>query len=63
MHSEEDPLFHFEGLQMGLFVFHRKRLEPSVTMATTRRCHSVSGAKFKEHCSDKESHLTTGKFN
>ena len=59
MCSELDPLTHFKRLEMGIFVFHRKRLEPRVLpWQQHSRCHSVpvvmyiSGAKFGEHCSN-----------
>ena len=41
--SEQDPLSLFEGLQIGILVFHRKRLEPKVLpWQQHRRCLSVS---------------------
>ena len=59
MCSEQDPLAHFKRLQMGIFGFHRKRLEPRVLpWQQHSRCHSVSvmmyiaGAKFEEHGSN-----------
>jgi len=56
--SEQDLLSLFEGLQIGIFGFHRKKLEPKVVPWQQHRCHSVSfvvhicGAKFEEHCSN-----------
>ena len=59
MCSEQEPLTLFKGLQMGIFGFsQRKTGGESVAMATTRKGHSlsfvmyISGAKFKEHCSN-----------
>jgi len=57
--SKQDLLSLFEGLQIGIFGFHRKKLEPKVApWQQHRRCHSVSfvvhicGAGFEERCSD-----------
>ena len=59
MSSEQDPLSHFKRLQMGVLVFHRKRLEPRILLwQEHNRCHSVSfvtyssGTKFEDHCSN-----------
>ena len=59
MYSGQNPLSHFEGLEMGIFGFPQKETgAKSVTMATIRRCHSlpfvmqISGVKFEEHCSN-----------
>ena len=55
MCSEQDPLAHFKRLQMGIFGFHRKRLEPRV-LPWQQHSHSssfmmyIAGAKFEKHC-------------
>ena len=56
MSSEQDPLSHFKRLQMGIFGFSQRRLEPRVLWQQDSRCHFVSfvmhssGAKFEDHC-------------
>ena len=46
------------GWKWRYLVFHRKRLGPRVLTWQRLRCHSlpfvmyISGAKFKEHCSN-----------
>ena len=59
MCAELDPLFHFKRLQVGIFGFDRKRLEPRVLpWQQHSRCHFVSfvmyitGAKFEDHYSN-----------
>ena len=59
MCSELDPLSHFKRLEMGIFGFSQKALEPRVLpWQQHSRCHSVSfvmyisGANFEEHCSN-----------
>ena len=42
MCSERDPLSLFKGLQMGIFGFHKKRVEPK---------GYISSTKFEEQCS------------
>ena len=56
------PSVPLEGLQMGLWLFHSKRVAPRVLPLQQHRwCHSVSvvmyishvsGAMFEEHCSN-----------
>ena len=59
MCSKQDPLSLFKGLQIGIFGFHRERLESGVLpWQQHSRCHSasfvmyISAAKFEEHCSN-----------
>ena len=56
MYSEEDSLTHYKGLQMELFGFHRKRLDPRVLpWQQYRRCHSDSFVMYisgEEHFSN-----------
>ena len=44
--SEKDPLSHLKRLQMGIFGFHRKRLEPRVLALITKT--ALNGERLLE---------------
>ena len=68
--ARKTPCLTQKSCRMGYLVLHRKRLEPRVLpLQQYSRCHfvsfvmDISGAKFKDHCSNISGDILDSVFN